>query len=213
MIIIFQFFIFTILGTILHISAAFLVIAFLLIVKNNVKKRTDILKVIFLLACAGTIVLFMYKNNIGTEKLYLKSGGVDAEKLAWIQEASAEGRAAYLQGFSSNNIIITIIQLPIRILYFLYTPFIWMIRKPIDILGFFDALLYIYITIKIVKNRKEIKNNHIYLYYILISVIFMIIAFSIGTSNYGTAIRHRAKLIIPLTIIASPYMNNKENKQ
>lgn len=204
-----SFFIMTMIGTILHISAAFLIIGFLLILKNNANKKSDILKLIFIIGIAVFVVLFMYNNNIGTEKLYLNSGGVDAEKLAWIQEASAEGRAAYLQGFSSNNIFITILQLPIRMLYFLYTPFIWMIRKPIDLLGLLDAILYVYITIKILKNRKKIKHDNKFLYYLLISILGMIIAFSIGTSNYGTAIRHRAKLIIPLTIIASPYMIKK----
>lgn len=204
------FFIFTMLGTILHISAAFLIIGFLLILKNGIKKKSDVLKLLFILGISALVILYMYKNNIGTEKLYLNKGGLDAEKLAWIQEASAEGRAAYLQGFSNSNIFITILQLPIRMLYFLYTPFIWMVRKPIDLLGLLDAVLYIYITFKIIKNRKVIKNNYPFSYYLLISIVFMLIAFSIGTSNYGTALRHRAKIIIPLTVIASPYMSKKE---
>ena len=212
----FLFFVTVFVCTILHTSAISLLVGFLLILYKKAKTKSQIFKVIVLSMILTIGTIFMIRNGIGTEKLYLNNGGLDGEKLAWIQSASSEGRAAYLKGFGSNNIFITILQLPIRVLYFLYTPFIWMIRTPIDVLGFLDASLYLVFTYKLMKIRKknDISNdyskNKTLIRCIYISLIIMISMFSIGTSNYGTAIRHRAKMIIPILLLATPALRKKE---
>lgn len=201
-----RFIIVTIINTIIHVSAiALFIVLFLMFIRNS-KNKKELFGVIIFAVLITLLGIFLFKNNIGTEKLYLNKGGLDAEKISWIQEASADGRAAYLKGFSSNNIVITIFQIPIRIIYFLYTPFIWMVREVIDLLGLLDAILYIWITflvLKVYKQRKK-KNKKLFEVYLFYAIFAMILMFSIGTSNYGTAIRHRAKLIIPLIVLATP---------
>ena len=114
------------------------------------------------------------------------------------------GRAQYLGGMSVNNVFDFIWQTPIRIIFFYLTPFIWMISTVGDLVGLLDALLLfflIYYSIKSLyvtagKQKNLIKG-------LLIAFIVISIVFSWGTSNYGTAIRHRQKMLVLLIPLAS----------
>lgn len=90
---------------------------------------------------------------------------------------------------------------PIRMLYFLYSPFPWDIKKTIHIIGLIDALFYVYITYCIIRNKKKLFNNHqtIILIAILFSYVFI---YSFGVGNFGTGIRHRIKFIGILIVLA-----------
>jgi len=213
---IFYFTVFVLLGIIIHISAASLFVLLIVVLLKKMKSRKDIFSIFLIILFAIGVVLFMSKNNIGTEKLYLNQGGLDGSKVAWIQESSAAGRAAYLKGFNSSNIFVLILQLPIRIVYFLFTPFPWMIRAVLDVLGFVDATLYLYIItkdLKLFKLNKNSNNKYEFASLILIMLIVMISILASGTSNYGTALRHRAKVIIPLLVLATPFFKNKSDKE
>ncbi len=117
---------------------------------------------------------------------------------------AARDRAAYLSGFVPRSIGDMLLQTPLRILYFLYTPFIWMVSTPTDIVGFFDALLYIFLSIFALKGLVYLWHKDKLLFWgiVLISVVFLVV-FAWGTSNYGTAIRHRQKMVWFLAIPAA----------
>ena len=117
---------------------------------------------------------------------------------------AARDRAAYLSGFVPRSIGDILLQTPLRILYFLYTPFIWMVSTPTDIVGFFDALLYIFLSIFALKGLVYLWHKDKLLFWgiVLILVVFLVV-FAWGTSNYGTAIRHRQKIVWFLTIPAA----------
>lgn len=117
---------------------------------------------------------------------------------------AARDRAAYLVGLTPNSFGDLIIQTPIRMIYFLFTPFPWMVTKMIDFVGFIDAFLYFGFMFYSLKGLLYLRKRD-KIVFVAISLI-LIIAFSTfawGTSNYGTAIRHRQKFVWLLMSLAS----------
>ncbi|MEN3011160.1 MAG: glycosyltransferase family 39 protein, partial [Candidatus Bipolaricaulaceae bacterium] len=114
--------------------------------------------------------------------------------LSRIQKAYATGRAAYLEGLVVRSVWDLFWQTPIRIVFFLFTPFPWMVREPKDLIGLFDALLYFALMVCILwsliilfKTKQNVLGKTIFL---LALAAFGSAAFATITSNYGAAIRH-----------------------
>lgn len=203
-----------VLACIVHTSAFMLFVLVLLILMNSCEdKGMKILIGVLGLCFVGGGVALMFSKGIGTEKLYLDQGGMNLEKMNWISESSADGRAAYLKGFTFTNPILTALFLPVRVAFFLYAPFIWMVRNALDIFGFVDALLYIVVTIQVYRNIQRIlkegciSRKDRFVLFLGLTLLCMLAMFAIGTSNYGTALRHRAKLISIFVLIAGPYID------
>ena len=84
--------------------------------------------------------------------------------------------------------------LPLRVFFFLGSPFFWMVSQFRDVLGLLDALVYLYMASRITLDivRRRLLKIDVYLSVALVSAAIMVL-FALGTSNYGTAFRHRAK--------------------
>lgn len=117
---------------------------------------------------------------------------------------TARDRAAYLPGLTPQSIVDLFIQTPLRVIYFLYTPFPWMVSNMSDVAGLLDALLYSVFTIYGIKGVRSLakRDKVIAAAIVMVAFIFLVI-FAWGTSNYGTALRHRQKLVWLLISIAS----------
>lgn len=208
---------------ILHTSMIAMIMLTILIIlsrKNNPQNRgASLIWKGFLVSITIITFVYMLSSGIGMEKFGIGGGvDLDVESISNIGEMSAAGRAAYLSGVSFSNPILTLLFLPIRMLYFLYTPFLWMISSAIDIVGLFDAILYIWVSIPMWKQIKEIRrkrNNKTsddrFIFLLFITLIVIIAMFAAVTSNYGTAIRHRCKLfpiflLIALTKLDIPFI-------
>ncbi len=92
---------------------------------------------------------------------------------------------------------------PIRMFYFLYSPFPWDTKKVVHLLGLFDSFLYIYLSYCILRNRKILYENPQTRFLIMILITYVFI-YSLGVGNFGTSIRHRLKFIGLLIAIAAP---------
>jgi len=70
--------------------------------------------------------------------------------------------------------------------------------------AFFDALLYIFLSIYAFKGLASLRRKDKLLFWgiVLILVVFLVV-FAWGTSNYGTAIRHRQKIVWLLSVPAA----------
>lgn len=114
------------------------------------------------------------------------------------------GRAAYLIGMTADNPVDLVWQTPIRALYFLFAPFPWMMGSIWDLVGLFDALLYLSIFFGIYKSIPLIRHDpgRVILFLMLAGMVIM---FAWGVTNYGTAMRHRAK-IVTVAVCAAPYL-------
>jgi hypothetical protein len=169
-----------------------------------------IISLITILLTMGVII----SSGWGLEKFITRTGGSgDLEQLdiSEVGTSSAIGRAAYLKELQVTTPISFIWITPIRSIYFLFTPFVWMVKTPLDTLGLLDASIYIFLFIRLYIERQKIMTNYLSKY-ILITIIFLICTFALSTSNYGTAIRHRTKFIhIILALVSVSLKPNNKN--
>lgn len=79
-----------------------------------------------------------------------------------------------------------------------------MVSTTADIMGFFDALFYILLSIFAFKGLAYLWHKDKLLFWgiVLILIVFLVV-FAWGTSNYGTVIRHCQKIVWFLTIPAA----------
>ncbi len=153
--------------------------------------------------------------------LYMNYGSVFFDKMVFantlddIAKTVSSGGSSYAQYVgNSDNIFNFILYSPLRMLYFTFSPFVWQWRGINDVIAFlFDSLVAIYtvfIAIKSLKYRGKYYKLSICLLIVWLSFIFV---FGWGTSNTGTAIRHRDKgLIIELLLLICSFYNIKERK-
>ena len=158
-------------------------------------------------------VIFILRFGWGLEKVGGSLENISAEFLSYQQQIAARDRARYLSELVIKTPIDFLWQTPIRVFYFLFSPFIWMIKTPSDLLGFIDAILYIYLSYKLFISFSSVLSSRRGKI-LLIFFISEIIIFSLTTSNYGTALRHRAKFFPLLVVLAYNRMeeNNKEEE-
>ena len=127
----------------------------------------------------------------------------DLNYLSYVTQTRLVGDANYPEWTQINSNIETFYKVPVRIFYFLFSPFPWDIDKPKHLIGLFDSILYLCLFCLIFFNLKVIWNNSA-LRIILIILLFYFVAFSFGVGNFGTGIRHRSKFVIELILLAAP---------
>lgn len=120
-------------------------------------------------------------------------------------QTSANANTSYLQNLQAQTFLDLVWQIPVRVFYFLTKPFIWDIKTPSYMVLFLDAIFWLYCLIIIIKQRKILLSRPETLA-ILIATSILIVVFAYGTTNFGTAIRHRSKFLIEISAILSPYM-------
>ena len=120
-------------------------------------------------------------------------------------EVTNLGGSAYpgwLIPFSLSSFILLIIP---RLIYFLFSPFLWDIKAINHLIGFVDAflvLLLFYFIIKGLVVKKQNKTVTI----LCIFLLPLLITYSWGVGNFGTALRHRSKFIPVLIAISTIYV-------
>ena len=117
-----------------------------------------------------------------------------------VYQAGNRGRAGYPAWLSPSSVLLTVLIIPVRTLYFLFSPFVWMVSSMRHIAGLINGLLMIplcYYSVSFFRDR--INRNASVLLFIALLLVTFVLAFSVGVKNFGQAFRHRAK-IIPLLV-------------
>ena len=115
----------------------------------------------------------------------------------------ARGRASYLGWLSPGNLLDLVVQAPVRLVYFLGSPFLWQISGIGDLFGFLDGLVYVVLFVVVLRHIRKGAIAHPTYRMIALIAILAIVGFALVTSNYGTAFRHRAKFLpILVTLVA-----------
>jgi len=131
-----------------------------------------------------------------------KLGGLQhTDPMSWLtahQEVAARDRAAYLRDLQPRTPLDLVWQTPVRVVYFLFAPFPWMVRSPADLLGLVIVVLNAGLVLLLLRSMLGIwaDRRARWSFYILLGVLM---AFALTTSNYGTSLRHSAKLV-PLAL-------------
>lgn len=157
----------------------------------------------------ATLVVFL--DQVFVPKLG-NLGSLDTELVADMVTSRAQGGAAYLTGLSVNSPVDILWQAPIRVAYFLFSPFPWDIRSPSHIFGLVDALLYLTLTILLFRFRKELMANPAVMI-VLGILLALALVYAYGTSNFGTAMRHRAKFYVAIVLVVAPVLLRKKKRR
>ena len=121
------------------------------------------------------------------------------------------GGSSYAQYVgNSSNPISMILFTPLRIVFFLFSPFPWQWRGLSDIIAFFFSSLFFLYTawcdIRFLKSGE--KKNRTLVIALTIVASCTAFVFAWGVSNTGTACRHRDKMTIIWGLILALTMNN-----
>jgi len=120
---------------------------------------------------------------------------------------SVMGEASFPLWTIAETPIELIYKIPVRAIYFIFAPFIWDVNELKHIFGLIDGLLFIYLTLLVLKNIKLIWNN-LALRIIFFILITYIIVFAVGVGNFGTGIRHRSKFVFMFILLAAPFIGD-----
>lgn len=119
--------------------------------------------------------------------------------------SAREANTIYVTGWLvPNNMLDVVWQTPIRVLFFLFKPFPWDANSAGTVMASGDALVWLFIAYLMFKNKNYLLKNKMAVG-VLLCCFFFLVAFAWGTTNYGTAIRHRAKFFVPLLMLAAPF--------
>ena len=166
------------------------------------------LALFMVMATAIGVLQFSLRTGVGLEKVWglLRDFNIDTI-VSW-QAYSARGRGAYLSDVDINVWLDLVWNLPLRVIYFLGSPFVWMVSQFRDLLGLFDAVVFLYIAFRITLGTRRRRLFTIDAYLSIALVVAGVVAvFALGTSNYGTAFRHRAK-VFPWLLLLYLYGNS-----
>lgn len=205
-------FLFLGLSSVFHSGIIFMGSGYIYYLLKN--KKSKFLNLIIFSIIGVSLIIFK-------DSLLGKFGNIDTEQIIQQQNyvSLKSGGSAYLIDTNIDSLETTLLYLPVRIFYFLYSPTPDLIRNIMD-LGVFllNSMIYIYLTIIGYKNYRKLKNKinlqEINIIKALgISIILTIVVFSIGTQNAGTAVRHRDKIIIFIIVLFGILQDKIENKR
>ena len=146
---------------------------------------------------------------VGAGNLRLASVGVinfetaESRVLA-TSERIAAGGSSYYGGTTTESWGQAVVQLPGRTTLFMFSPLPWTVRSATQVIGLMDGLIWMLMVMALVKHRRRIWDDPASRL-LLIFVILGLMVYALGTTNAGTALRHRTKVIpvlLPLVIFA-----------
>ena len=120
---------------------------------------------------------------------------------------STAGTAAYPAMTIPQTGYELLYKIPLRALYFLFSPFPWDIKEIKHTIGMIDGFFYIYLFYLVLRNIGHILNNEVLRIFLFIFISY-IFAFSFGVGNFGTGIRHRTKFLVIIILLAAPLIKS-----
>lgn len=200
--------------SVFHSGSIILVMSYTIILilynQGNKSFKITLKSIIFALTFA---VIFNYLFQNYFEVFFDKFS--DIEGIDDVTEVSVMGGSGYEVGYSIEHPILNfIVNTPIRIFYFIFSPVPWEWRGPTDIIAFiFSSLFYgstLYLGFKSILGAKIENKSHILIILIILFVGFFVFAW--GVSNSGTALRHRDKFIGLFILLLAFVLHDKESR-
>lgn len=181
------------------------VLIFFLVIYSPKEKRFRIVKSQVLIAVAVVALSFVLLSDVITYQLPGNLGRIiTPDFMRSVVERKPIGRTTFMQGIVPYTYFDLLWQTPLRVLHFMFAPFPWALETKRDIFGLIDVLLYsglIYYAVNGVRRLKARAGPAVMAAILILGSL--VIMFSWGTTNYGTAWRHRQKLAPYLVVLAS----------
>lgn len=171
------------------------------------RSRVPLLSIVLVLVAAIGGALFV-SGAISVPKLGDFERATDVDRIVLIIDRNTRGSggevgASYQQWTVPNSPIEILYKGPVRAAYFTFSPFPWDVRSARHLIGLFDGLLYMALVFLIWRNRKAIYADRASRTIVLILGAYLLV-FGLAIGNFGTGIRHRAKFVAALIVLAAP---------
>ena len=172
----------------------------------------------FFLCCGLTFTIIANDSSILNEKFSILQ--TDENNLSLIEKYQSksgieEGGSTYLRNYEINSAVDLITLVPLKFIYFVFSPMPYDIRGLGDLTAILiDSSFYYFIIFKIIRSRKLINNNFFRILPKIFFILFLVVslAFALGTENSGTAMRHRAKIFPALIMVVVLIESIKDHK-
>ena len=143
--------------------------------------------------------------KLGTFDRAVDVGGLMTRIERSTRSAQGDAGAAFPAWTVPQQPVELFVKVPVRALYFTVGPFPWDVRSARHLIGFFDGLLYLALVVLILRNFRTIWRDPAARAVLLVLVGYLIV-FGMVVGNFGTGIRHRAKFVAGLVILAAPLL-------
>jgi len=185
------------------------------------KSQKILVKVIFLALILGGLFFFMqrFANELGNYSLE-KVAQTSSVTREWIYYSSGDEGSAYDLGIFEPTIFGMLSKFPLAVNVTLFRPYVWESKKIIVLLSAVEAILFLFITLKVlitigvVKIWKTISTDPTIQFCLIFSIIF---AFAVGISSYNFGALSRYKIpCLPFyctAMILIYYKNRPFNKK
>ncbi|MCF2206136.1 hypothetical protein KI372_01660 [Halobacterium salinarum] len=114
----------------------------------------------------------------------------------------AHGDAVYLLGLQYETWLDVLLYAPMKVLYFLYTPFPWQIKGITELLVGMSAIALFAATLFVRRGVTMLRDRPDYLGLLLTYFLTGVVTYSIIEMNYGAAVRRRIQFIPLLLLLA-----------
>lgn len=160
-------------------------------------------KHLFIILLSLIFLVFYFSNKIHIPKLGTFEDSINLSRLINELGFRLKGEASYPEWTRIETPAEFIYKGFARILYLLFSPFPWDVKKPNHLIGMLDGFLYMSLVYLILRNLKAILKDPA-LRTIFIILFCYLFIFGIGVSNFGAGTRHRSKFVVELIILAAP---------
>lgn len=173
---------------------------------------------IFFLCCGLSFAFIARDSSLLNEKFsILQTNENDSSLIEKYKSNSGneEGGSNYLQNYEISSAFDFITLVPLKCIYFIFSPMPYDVRGIGDIAAvLIDSSFYYFLFLKIIWSRKLISINLFRIFPKIFFILFLIVSlgFAVGTENSGTAMRHRAKIFPALLMAVIIIESIKENK-
>lgn len=165
---------------------------------NKIKISTSTYVALFFMVIFGLIIL------LNLNSLFSKLNVEDFGEYAATKSSGEGGGSDYLTWLDLSSPKEILMYTPLKMVYFLYSPIIFDWRGVNDVAAFvLDSSIYVVLTWFMLFRKVANPQYRLLKRFLLISVLITVVMFSFGTSNSGTAIRHRAKICSIMLVICS----------
>jgi hypothetical protein len=128
------------------------------------------------------------------------SGTLSPETVDTYAHERAKGGAAYLVDLHYNTWFDIVLYLPIKVLYFLYTPFPWQIGSPVEVIVGATALGLLTVTVAAKWGIARLRERPVVVGTLFAYLFGGVLAYSVIEMNYGAAVRRRIQFVPVLLV-------------
>lgn len=151
--------------------------------------------IVSLIVIGGGYLLISDSFSLFTGKFqtYQTDNG-EMEFVSYANSTNKRGDSTYLQWLNVTNPVVGMLIAPLRMVYFLFAPLPTEWHRVSDVAGFLvDSIFYLCMCV-VMMRHKSIQHQKLKKY-LVAAILATTFIFGYGTSNAGTAFRHRAKQI------------------